>query len=121
MYEFIYFKVYKSQRARDSGDNFFVKDCDFWGFWSNWSPCSEECGRGERSRTRACINGITGQGACSGASVITEFCEQVVSLTLSQNINFCYMLTLICRLISLYLYIRIALSWATGQCGANVE
>ena len=33
-----------------------------WGVWSNWSICTETCGRGVKYRTRLCDNPVPQNG-----------------------------------------------------------
>ena len=48
-------------------------DKGLWGQWAAWSPCSVECGRGFRTRTRRCYSS---QGQCQGGCATQyEECE----------------------------------------------
>ncbi|XP_078487952.1 uncharacterized protein LOC100179634 isoform X3 [Ciona intestinalis] len=52
------------------------QQCDYWTHWSTWSGCSEDCGQGNRTRFRNCVNGLEGQGSCLGPSLLVETCHQ---------------------------------------------
>lgn len=45
--------------------------------WSNWTECSQSCGGGMTSRTRACINPMPMYGGktCPGKPVETKECN----------------------------------------------
>ena len=42
-----------------------------WSEWSFWSPCSQACGGGFKTRSRNCI----GNGTCSGNTQQTDSCN----------------------------------------------
>ncbi|XP_022094469.1 uncharacterized protein LOC110981300 isoform X2 [Acanthaster planci] len=44
-----------------------------WGFWSDWSECSQSCGGGVRTRHRECIDM---QRGCSGLDSVTDSCNK---------------------------------------------
>ncbi|XP_051775086.1 adhesion G protein-coupled receptor B3 isoform X2 [Erpetoichthys calabaricus] len=46
-----------------------------WEEWSPWSLCSFTCGRGQRTRTRACIPPQYGGRACDGPETQTKQCN----------------------------------------------
>ena len=51
-----------------------------WSSWSPWSPCSETCGNGTSTRSRACDNPAPAYGGadCVGAADMSKYClEQV--------------------------------------------
>ena len=62
--------------------------CDYWAAWGSWSACSESCGRGERSRSRECSNGVAGTGGCLGKSSVSEVCVEGVSSD-KNHVAFC--------------------------------
>lgn len=47
-----------------------------WSSWGAWSPCSETCGNGTSTRTRACDNPPPAYGGadCVGAGTMTKDC-----------------------------------------------
>lgn len=49
-----------------------------WSEWSDWTSCSESCGRGTRRRYRKCNNPapIYGGKPCLGADGQQEYCNQ---------------------------------------------
>lgn len=51
-----------------------MQDCEFWGQWSTFGPCSATCGDAFESRTRVCVNGEPGDNGCMGDSVETGVC-----------------------------------------------
>jgi hypothetical protein len=44
-----------------------------WSAWSNYSPCSNQCGYGSYTRTRTCGNGDC--GTCAGSDSETAVCS----------------------------------------------
>ena len=55
---------------------FHLVDGGFSG-WTQWTQCSEECGKGQRNRTRTCSNPTPAHGGsdCVGDTVQTEVCK----------------------------------------------
>jgi len=51
-------------------------DCE-WGSWSEYSLCSNSCGRGEMTRTRSVIKKAKYGGRCTGKSTDTDICNNV--------------------------------------------
>lgn len=50
-------------------------DC-VWGVWSSWTACSQRCGGGLRSRSRAVLREQTGSGkACEGTVTQVKTCH----------------------------------------------
>ena len=49
-----------------------------WSSWGAWSPCSETCGNGTSTRTRACDNPAPAHGGahCVGAGSMTKDCSE---------------------------------------------
>ncbi|XP_072046741.1 adhesion G protein-coupled receptor B2-like [Amphiura filiformis] len=48
-------------------------NCPFWGAWGNWSDCTNNCGEGEKTRSRIChglIDGLT----CTGETTELATC-----------------------------------------------
>ena len=56
-----------------------TEECEYWEFWSTWSACSETCGRGQRTRSRSCVNGMPGDINCQGGTLDVEPCQEGVS------------------------------------------
>lgn len=42
-----------------------------WSAWGGWSPCSQPCNGGERTRSRTCVGGTS----CPGSNIDTERCN----------------------------------------------
>ena len=64
-----------------TGFVFFLQQCPRFTEWGNWTECTEPCGGGIRSRTRACVFGEIGDSGCSGRVLDNGFCnEHVCSL-----------------------------------------
>ena len=54
-----------------------VADYD-WETWGEWSACNATCGGGQRSRSRRCVDGVSGsqdQSQCTGNGEQTESCN----------------------------------------------
>uniref|UniRef100_UPI00193A61B8 uncharacterized protein LOC120335429 n=1 Tax=Styela clava TaxID=7725 RepID=UPI00193A61B8 len=50
-------------------------DCPVFSFWSTWTTCSTSCGRGTRTHTRVCLNGLAGSLGCDGPLSESELCN----------------------------------------------
>ncbi|XP_041362930.1 uncharacterized protein LOC121378713 [Gigantopelta aegis] len=49
-----------------------------WSKWSQWTPCSANCGQGRRTQIRMCINPLPSGGLdCLGLSIKTGMCTGV--------------------------------------------
>jgi len=57
-----------------------LQPCPHYLSWETWRPCSATCGGGTTSRTRVCLNGITGQLGCDGEFVQTGDCNEQVPI-----------------------------------------
>ena len=54
-----------------------VADYD-WETWGDWSVCNATCGGGQRSRSRGCLDSVSGsqdQSQCKGNGEQTESCN----------------------------------------------
>lgn len=51
------------------------RQCEFWGPWESWHPCSVTCGQGVTTRTRPCMNGRPGDQGCPGSATESDTCE----------------------------------------------
>lgn len=51
------------------------RECEYWGDWASWSPCSVTCGSGNASRERPCMNGKMGDAGCQGSNAQTISCD----------------------------------------------
>jgi len=51
------------------------RECEYWGPWESWHPCSVTCGQGITRRTRPCMNGNPGDVGCPGEATETDTCE----------------------------------------------
>ena len=56
--------------------------CPAWGPWTDWTPCTEECGGGSRSKVRLCLEeeGEEAEGRCVGEDASREECNTQVSI-----------------------------------------
>ncbi|XP_071956999.1 SCO-spondin-like [Antedon mediterranea] len=50
--------------------------CPYYGDWSEWSQCTEDCNGGTQSRTRTCFNELGDEFDCEGPSSEVEKCNQ---------------------------------------------
>ena len=57
--------------------------------WSLWSKCSVTCGRGTRSHSRTCINGIICDFGCEGVRNETSVCSVNVTTTSVLRLSNC--------------------------------
>ena len=42
--------------------------------WSDWSACSQTCGRGSAERNRTCVGPFFGGQDCEGSAHETKYC-----------------------------------------------
>ncbi|KAK7100531.1 A disintegrin and metalloproteinase with thrombospondin motifs adt-1-like [Littorina saxatilis] len=72
-------------RTQCKGDENEIEPCNTdrcaayeWETWSEWSACSATCGKGQRSRSRQCVDGASrgqGQTQCAGTGKETDDCS----------------------------------------------
>ena len=100
---------------------FYVVDGQ-WSPWGAWSPCTKTCGRGMKTRERACNNPAPAHGgaACVGITIDTQAClvQQCPSLSIlcrkvklqSLTINPCSF-----EKINLFIFLTLLQPWSVSN------